>query len=109
MEEWKSIPDYPNYEVSNNGFVRNSNGVILKAQQNKKKGYMQVILWKDSKAKACYLHRLVAESFVAKDDDKQMFVDFKDGDITNNNADNLYWKNVRKNQYQKKEGVKYFG
>lgn len=67
MEEWKQITDFPKYEVSNNGQIRNSKGQILKAQANTKNNYFQVLLWKDSKAKCCYVHRLVAEAFVSKE------------------------------------------
>ena len=81
MEEWKQITDFPKYEVSNNGQIRNSKGQILKAQANTKNNYFQVLLWKDSKAKCCYVHRLVAEAFVPKEKDTQIYVWFKDENV----------------------------
>lgn len=110
MEEWKQINDYPNYEVSNTGQVRNSKGKILKPQPNTKNNYLQVILWKNSKGKCCYVHRLVAEAFVKKEKDTDIYVWFKDENVQNNNADNLFWKDAKRNPNQAKEdGEKYFG
>ena len=65
QEQWKQIADFPKYEVSNTGLVRNSKGVILKPQANTKNNYFQILLWNNSKAKCCYIHRLVEEAFVA--------------------------------------------
>ena len=110
QEQWKQIADFPKYEVSNTGLVRNSKGVILKPQANTKNNYFQILLWNNSKAKCCYIHRLVAEAFVEKENENQIYVWFKDDNVQNNNADNLYWKNVKRNYHQAKEdGKKYFG
>ena len=111
QEEWKKIEEYPKYEVSNTGQVRNSKGVILRPQPNAKNSYFQVLLWKNSKAKCCYVHRLVAEAFVERENDDQIYVWFKDDNVQNNNADNLFWKNVKRNNNlkAKEDGKKYFG
>lgn len=110
QEQWKQIADFPKYEVSNKGLVRNSKGVILKPQANTKNNYFQILLWNNSKAKCCYIHRLVAEAFVEKENENQIYVWFKDDNVQNNNADNLYWKDVKRNYHQAKEdGKKYFG
>lgn len=110
QEQWKQIADFPKYEVSNTGLVRNNKGVILKPQPNTKNNYFQVLLWNKSKAKCCYIHRLVAEAFVEKENEKQIYVWFKDDNVQNNNADNLYWKDDKRNYHQAKEdGKKYFG
>lgn len=45
QEQWKQIADFPKYEVSNTGLVRNSKGVILKPQANTKNNYFQILLW----------------------------------------------------------------
>ena len=110
QEQWKQIADFPKYEVSNTGLVRNSKGVILKPQANTKNNYFQILLWNNSKPKCCYIHRLVAEAFVEKENENQIYVWFKDDNVQNNNADNLYWKDVKRNYHQAKEdGKKYFG
>lgn len=49
------------------------------------------------KTKIRYIHRLVAEAFVANPENKQC-VDHIDGNIENNRADNLRWVTRRENQ-----------
>ena len=71
-EEWKSIPGYPRYEVSNMGRVRSytskrNPGKVLK--QTKLKGYMYVNLVEGeerttNKTKRIAVHRIVAQAFV---------------------------------------------
>ena len=43
-EKWKRVADFPTYEISNLGRVRNSSGKILKPQVNPKNGYSQIML-----------------------------------------------------------------
>ena len=43
-EKWKRVVDFPSYEISNLGRVRNATGKILKPQKNKTNGYMQIML-----------------------------------------------------------------
>lgn len=87
QEEWKPILDYPNYEVSSFGNVRNSKtGRILKPgiQTN---GYKIVSLGiKNTKQ----IHRLVAETFLPNLDNKSD-VDHIDRNRTNNMVTNLRW------------------
>ena len=42
QEQWKQITDFPKYEISNTGLVRNSKGVILKPQANTNLMYIGV-------------------------------------------------------------------
>ena len=63
-EIWRPIKDYPNYEVSNLGQVKNiKTGKILKSSKDKK-GYNCISLWKNNKSKSFRKHRLVAEAFI---------------------------------------------
>ena len=57
MESWKVIYDFPNYEISNYGNVRN-NTKIVKAVPNKH-GYNVVVLCNGIR-KSVNIHRLVA-------------------------------------------------
>ena len=63
-EEWKQIREYPNYEVSNHGRVRNIVKDKIISNSRNKHGYYTVHLAKDGIHKTHNLHSLVARYFV---------------------------------------------
>lgn len=90
MEIWKTIKDFPNYEISNCGNVRNRiTGKRLK-KQIKEKGYLGVILHKDKKKYNLRVHRIVAMEFVENHKNKP-YVNHINGDKKDNNSCNLEW------------------
>lgn len=93
MESWKVIYDFPNYEISNYGNVRN-NTKIIKSVPNKH-GYNVVVLCNGTR-KSVNVHRLVAAAFIPNPDNKPC-VDHIDGDKSNNRADNLRWVTTKEN------------
>ena len=94
-EEWKTITDYENYEISSLGNVRNSNtGRVLK--QMCKGGYLFTGLSKNSNGKTTSVHRLVALAFIDNPENKP-FVNHIDGNKTNNNTNNLEWLTCSEN------------
>lgn len=95
MENWKLIDGYNNYEVSDFGRVRNLNGKILNVRVCC--GYNRVRLYSGGIGKNKLVHRLVAESFISKDDNK-IFINHKDGNKLNNVKCNLEWVNHSENQ-----------
>ena len=86
MTEWKLINEFPDYEVSTLGEVRNRMTMQV-LRQVKSGGYMQVII--EGKYRR-YVHRLVATAFIPNDDNLPQ-VNHKDENKTNNNVDNLEW------------------
>lgn len=80
IEEWKDIENYEGlYQVSNFGRVKSLkrnrkfksiHEDTIKKQTNTNRGYLIVSLSKDGKKKNFYVHRLVAESFIAKIENK---------------------------------------
>ena len=73
MEQWRKVPGYEGlYEVSNTGKIKSLERVdktghihkerILRKQITKR-GYERVVLCKDGKIKAYFVHRLVAFAF----------------------------------------------
>jgi hypothetical protein len=102
IEQWKIIEDYPNYEVSNYGKIRNINtGLILKTNYDYK-GYEFVILSHRGIQKTIKVHKLVADAFVDKYYDN-LEVTHLDGDRSNNRADNLDWwkrRDVHRRSYR---------
>ena len=85
---WKPIEDFPNYEVSDKGEVRN----IKKQRLLKPTGspYQQVLLYRDGKRKHCLVHRLVLSAFVGDPPPGHECL-HKDHDPTNNHLSNLMW------------------
>ena len=62
--KWRIIEDFPNYEVSSDGDVRNIKiGNILK-QTNNGNGYLYVYLYDNNNRKKFLVHRLVAIAFL---------------------------------------------
>lgn len=97
-ETWKFIDGTRNhYEVSNEGRVR-KDGNLCKISQNKN-GYIQVSVGFIFGRRALEVHRLVAAYFlnIPKDYDG-LQINHKDGDKSNNNAENLEWCTPKENQ-----------
>lgn len=89
-EIWKVIEEYPNYEVSNFGRVRNLKSNKLLKFDLYEQGYYRVQLFKNNKKKNKRVHRLVALSFIQQIPNKPD-VNHKDGNKLNNHVDNLEW------------------
>lgn len=104
QEVWKSIDGFEGlYEISNLGRVKTCQHVIMRKRGRAypvperiikgscdTKGYYQVELKKDGKRNIRFIHRLVAEAFIENPEGKKQ-VNHKDGDKTNNMAENLEW------------------
>ena len=93
-EIWKSIPEYPKYQVSNLGNVKNNKGKFLKGWITK--GYRYVSLCNNGITKKYRVHRLVAENFINNLNDFPV-VDHIDENKLNNNVDNLTWCTQKEN------------
>lgn len=87
---WKTIKDFPNYEVSDSGQVRIKETKVIRKNQLQKTGYEAILLSKDGRRKLCTIHRLVAEAFLENPDNLPV-VNHKDENKLNNHVDNLEW------------------
>lgn len=88
MEEWRKVSGYPGYFVSNRGRVRNAQGFVLKVRYGVR-GLGRVELYKAGKYKNFRVCDLVAQAYLVPQ--KGKFLNFRDGDRTNNAADNLVY------------------
>jgi hypothetical protein len=87
-KEWKIIPNYPDYKISNHGEVYS---IKLKRLLNPNKnlnGYFRINLIKNGKRHNNYIHRLVFDSFVGIKNIKN-HIDHIDRNIINNHISNL--------------------
>lgn len=96
VEEWKNIPEFNGYEVSNFGNVRNKKLKHLKKIANRK-GYLEVRLFKNGKETSKVIHRLVAKAFIDNLNNYPQ-VNHIDGNKGNNCVENLIWVTNSENQ-----------
>ena len=96
-EIWKTISDYPNFEVSDSGRVRRIGAEKCLAPIANSNGYLLVHLYKVGGPKIIRIHRLVALAFVANPDNK-MFVDHINRVKTDNRVSNLRWATASENR-----------
>lgn len=103
-EEWRPVPGWPEYEVSESGAVRRlaaghgaTAGRILKPWRNKQTGYLQVSLWRGNQDYRTTVHRLVAVTFLGNPPSPKHVVAHNDGSRDNNHWANLRWATQRDN------------
>lgn len=91
MERWEPLEDFPGYEVSDQGRIRNENTGRLLGIYDNGYGVLQVVMRRNGRPTARAVHKLVAEVFIHPGPEGAVPIHI-DGDHTNNSADNLEWK-----------------
>ena len=102
MEIWKQLLNFPGYEGSSEGRIRNIRTQHIQKPRANGKGYLKVDLYKDSKRRNVKVSRLIAETFYGAH--PGMDVRYKDNDRSNVSAENLEWctrSELIKNAYLK--------
>lgn len=88
--DFVKIKGFEEYGIDKSGNVYSfKNKKVLKPSKNHK-GYLQVCITINGKKITKRIHRLVAETFIPREDGKEQ-VNHKDGNKTNNNIYNLEW------------------
>lgn len=90
-----TIKDFPNYEVSSLGRVKNKTQ-ILKTLYNKDNDRPYISLYNNGLRKSVYIHRLVAEAFIPNPQGLPE-VNHIDRDKRNNCITNLEWVTPKEN------------
>ncbi len=65
QEDWRTIPDQPDYQASDQGRIRSLKAAapkVLRPSTNRN-GYKRVVLWMRGKASTHHVHRLVLAAF----------------------------------------------
>lgn len=88
--EFKTISEYPMYDISKNGIIRNRETKKIKSQYVGSTGYYMCTLTKDKKNKPKRVHRLLAELFIPNPNN-ELFINHIDGNKLNNSISNLEW------------------
>ena len=91
--EWRVIPEFTQYEVSDTGQIRNITTGRLRKLQVHRKGHLLVHAYPGGKV--LFVHRAVASAFIGPVTGK--VVRHLDGDPTNNNLTNLAIGTQREN------------
>lgn len=108
---WRTIKDFPDYEISNEGDVRSFKraveGKSLKLQLDDW-GYPQVRIYNKKRGLSIKVHRLVATHFDIEGDRKDFsHVNHIDGNKLNNHHTNLEWCTPKENmQHAEKTGLR---
>jgi predicted XRE-type DNA-binding protein len=112
-EEWRTIKEFTNYQISNLGRIKrivpdkyNRPLIMLKIQKDKN-GYSYVELKNESITKKKKIHRLVLMSFKPIDTSELFQCNHIDGNKQNNCIYNLEWVTASENvQHAFKIGIK---
>ena len=89
MDRWKPILGFANYEVNENGAIRNVHTRKTLSTKNDR-GYDRVVLYDHGVRSIKQVHRIVAESFIDNPDHKHE-VNHINGDKRDNRVQNLEW------------------
>lgn len=91
----RDIPDFPNYQISEDGVVYNKI-TGKESRQYRRNGYLQCELRKDNKRYTVKIHRILATIFI-KNPNLFPCVDHIDRNISNNSLKNLRWVTLSMN------------
>jgi len=114
-EEWRKVPDFPNYDVSNLGRVRSYNKWVGRPNHWESAndpqrilspgpdnyGYLVAVLSNDSEARGFGAHAIVAAAFIGPRPDGHE-VCHKNGIAWDNRVENLYYATVSENRRQRR-------
>lgn len=98
-EEWKPVPNWPNYFASNKCRIKvfNSKHVCGKIlRQNKRRGYLSCTLRNNGKSLHTKAHRVIGFAWVSNPDNKPC-INHDDFDRENNEPYNLIWATHQEN------------
>ena len=100
-EEWKPIPGYEKYAVSNLGRVKHIKKNSIRVVERNSRGYARIRLQIKKVFHRLMIHRCVAKAFIPNPENKP-FCDHIDHNPANNRLDNLRWTTRSENMLNTK-------
>ena len=103
MTEWKNLPDWPMYEISDDGQVRrtvqgrNWPAGKIKTPQRMPNGYLQVHLYSGGRCYSRGIHRLLCLAFYGPPPSAEHEAAHRNGARQDNRINNLRWVTKIKN------------
>jgi hypothetical protein len=98
---WREIPDFPLYQVSVDGRIRNRRNGLIRVPDVNSRGYLRIRVQKENKYYRLMIHRCVARAFIPNPFNKKC-VDHIDNNILNNRLENLRWTTHSENSLNTK-------
>lgn len=95
-EKWKIIKEFPNYQISTLGNIRNRKSGKVRKQRLYNGGYCVLFLTNKKLKKTLKIHRLVAKAFIPNFNNLPV-VHHKNHIPSDNRVENLEWTDFRKN------------
>jgi len=117
FEKWKFIEFSDNicecevFQISNYGRVKSFkkdkvNGMLYKVHPLH--GYYKIsLIQKSGKRTSRYIHKFVAEAFIPKDSEDQIYVIHRDYNKLNNRIDNLAWATKEEKEFHQFRNTEY--
>ncbi|QIG60064.1 endonuclease [Dishui Lake large algae virus 1] len=99
VENWKEIPNFPDYEASTDGRIRNKKTCNV-LTPNMIDNYHYVHLYVDKVPQILSVHRAIALTHIPNPDNKNT-VNHKNMNKTDNKVENLEWATHSEQNYQK--------
>lgn len=87
---WKTIEEFPLYEITENGVIRNKKTGQIRKQYLNKDGYYTIGLSNGNQIKTVQVHRLIAKTYLGRPENATE-IDHIDKNRTNNRLENLRW------------------
>ena len=104
QEIFKKISGFDNYEISDLGRVFNvKSGKYVSSCKRSDYYCVNVFDTRDQKRKTIDLHRLIAIAFITKPKNAKNKVDHIDGNVLNNDVNNLRWATHQENCWNRKK------
>ncbi len=103
MIQWKKIPEFPKYLVSDTGEVKNSKRGTIRKKRLSNKGYYTVSFKRNKRQIFFQIHRLVMLAFKPNINAKILQVNHKNKIRTDNRMVNLEWATNKENNDHKIE------